>query len=848
MDHPEKQTFLSLRRQYLAAQFSNLNPMQREAVFITQGPLLILAGAGSGKTTVLVNRIANLIRYGNAYHAQEAPPEADEAALAELEQLIRQGGAPSETLMPLLQEHPVRPYHILAITFTNKAAGELKERLVHMLGETGLDVHASTFHSACVRILRRDAPRLGYPQNFTIYDSDDQQRAMKEVYRARSVDEKFLPLKGTLGAISRMKDQMLGPQEAMAKVRADTREGQIAQLYDAYQKQLRQAGALDFDDLIYMTVRLLRENDDVREFYQNRYRYILVDEYQDTSVAQFQLVWLLGGVHRNVCAVGDDDQSIYRFRGATIENILNFEQHFTGAAVIRLEQNYRSTSNILNAANCVIQNNVGRKAKTLWTQNGVGNKVYVYEADSEQDEAAHVAAVIGQNLKRGKKLRDHAVLYRMNAQSGPIETYFVRAGLPYKIVGGQRFYDRKEIKDVLSYVSIVVNERDDLRLRRIINEPPRKIGAVTVQNVADIAARKNIPMLRVIDRACDYPELARSAPLRGFRDIYQKLCEACRTMSPDEFVDAALDITGYRRMLETQGDEGISRLENVGQLISSVKTYMNEHGKDATLEGFLEEVALISDIDTYNEDTDKVVLMTLHSAKGLEFPSVFLVGMEEGIFPSERSRYERDDLEEERRLCYVGITRAKEELHLSCAEMRMLFGRTQRNRPSRFLDEIDGQFIETECSFAAQQRKAMRQNILRQSTYLYPEYGEANLRTTVQTGHSVRYGEAQRTSAAPRPVTPIRQTPQRINAPRPTVGVTPPAPQIKADREKAYRPGDRVEHKVFGFGRVVKVTPVANDCIVEVQFDTAGVKKTMANYAPMKRMADEQQSTDTDKE
>ncbi len=841
MDQPLNEAFLSLRRQYLEAQFQHLNPMQREAVFATQGPLLILAGAGSGKTTVLVNRIANLIRYGSAYSAEDVPWGADEAMLAELEQLVRCGGQPSEALRALLSEHPVKPYHILAITFTNKAAGELKNRLANMLGEEGLDVHASTFHSACVRILRREAARLGYPQGFAIYDTDDQQRAMKEVYRAKNIDDKFLPLKATLSIISHMKDQMLSPREAMAQARADTREGQIAQLYGAYQEQLRQAGAFDFDDLIYMTVRLLRENDDVREFYQNRYRYILVDEYQDTSVAQFQLVWLLGGAHRNVCAVGDDDQSIYRFRGATIENILNFEQHFEGAKVIRLEQNYRSTSNILDAANCVIKNNKGRKEKTLWTTNGTGSKVWAYEADSEMDEAAHVAGVIGQNLKKGMKLRDHAVLYRMNAQSGPLETYFVRAGIPYKIVGGQRFYERKEIKDILAYISIVINEQDDLRLRRIINEPPRKIGGVTVQNIADIAAESRLPMLHVIGHAGNYPALARSAPLGGFWAIYCKLRDAYEAMPADEFVDKLLDITGYRRMLEGQGDEGESRLENIGQLISSIKTYMDEHGPEAELEGFLEEVALISDIDNYDEEADKVVMMTLHAAKGLEFPCVFLVGMEEGIFPSERSRYESADLEEERRLCYVGITRAKKELHLSCAEMRMLFGHTQRNRPSRFLEEIDENLLESECSYAAQQRKEMRRNILRQSTYLYPEYEEANLRTSVQAGRSARYGtaprqaEPQRTSRPGAPLPPLRPRPARTAAPRSTVGDAPPA---QKNTGKVYQPGDLVEHKVFGRGTVLKVTPVAGDSIVEIAFDTAGTKKTMANYAPMKRITE----------
>lgn len=651
--------FLALRKKYIEAQFGKLNPVQRDAVFTTDGPLLILAGAGSGKTTVLVNRIANLIRFGSAHSSTYAPQGAGPEQVAELERLLHSGGEPSEALRPFLREHTVRPYNVLAITFTNKAAGELKNRLSAMLGEAGQDVNASTFHSACVRILRREAGRLGYPQSFTIYDTDDQQRAMKEVYKSMNIDDKFLPLKSAIGAIGRLKDKMISPQDAMSAP-ADTRAGLVAKVYDAYQKRLLQAGAFDFDDLIYATVKLLRDFEDVREYYQNRFRYILVDEYQDTSVAQFQLVYLLGGEHRNVCVVGDDDQSIYRFRGATIENILNFEQHFPGAKVIRLEQNYRSTSNILNAANCVIKNNMGRKGKTLWTENGNGEKLMCYEADSEFDEAAHVAAVIGQNVKKGAKLRDHAILYRMNAQSGPIETYFARAGIPYKIVGGQRFYDRKEIKDMLAYMSIVANEQDDLRLRRIINEPARKIGATTVQNVADIAAGLGVSMLEVIEHAPDYPALARaSAALGGFWRIYRRLKEAYDTMPLDVFVSEMLEITGYRSMLEAEGEEGQTRMENIGQLVSSVKTYADQRGPEASLPGFLEEVALISDIDSYDEGADVVVLMTMHAAKGLEFNYVFIVGLEEGIFPSEMSRYSNEDLEEERRLCYVGITRAK---------------------------------------------------------------------------------------------------------------------------------------------------------------------------------------------
>lgn len=830
--------FLALRKKYIEAQFGKLNPVQRDAVFTTDGPLLILAGAGSGKTTVLVNRIANLIRFGSAHSSTYAPQGAGPEQVAELERLLHSDGEPSEALRPFLREHTVRPYNVLAITFTNKAAGELKNRLSAMLGEAGQDVNASTFHSACVRILRREAGRLGYPQSFTIYDTDDQQRAMKEVYKSMNIDDKFLPLKSAIGAIGRLKDKMISPQDAMSAP-ADTRAGLVAKVYDAYQKRLWQAGAFDFDDLIYATVKLLRDFEDVREYYQNRFRYILVDEYQDTSVAQFQLVYLLGGEHRNVCVVGDDDQSIYRFRGATIENILNFEQHFPGAKVIRLEQNYRSTSNILNAANCVIKNNMGRKGKTLWTENGNGEKLMCYEADSEFDEAAHVAAVIGQNVKKGAKLRDHAILYRMNAQSGPIETYFARAGIPYKIVGGQRFYDRKEIKDMLAYMSIVANEQDDLRLRRIINEPARKIGATTVQNVADIAAGLGVSMLEVIEHAPDYPALARaSAALGGFWRIYRRLKEAYDTMPLDVFVSEILEITGYRSMLEAEGEEGQTRMENIGQLVSSVKTYADQRGPEASLPGFLEEVALISDIDSYDEGADVVVLMTMHAAKGLEFNYVFIVGLEEGIFPSEMSRYSNEDLEEERRLCYVGITRAKKELYLSCANSRMLFGQTKHNRPSRFLEEIDASLVEVEQSPAAAQTKAMRQRYMQQqNAYLQPEYGAASMRSTVQAGYSARYGGASHGSGASGASRPARQR-ASVGGGFSTVQAGSAASVPRTEGSGAYRPGDLVEHKVFGRGEVLKVTPVAGDTIVEIRFDTAGVKKTMANYAPLKHISE----------
>ena len=811
------QQFLALRKQYIEAQFGRLNPMQKQAVFHTNGPLLILAGAGSGKTTVLVNRIANLIRFGSAYNSARLPRPATAADCMALQTAL-QGGELAPDMEAMLRDGAVRPWNVLAITFTNKAAGELKERLARMLGETmGADVNASTFHSACVRILRREASRLGYPSSFTIYDSDDQQRAMKQVYKELEIDEKFLPLKNCLGSIGRLKDQMVSPADAM-EAGADSRAGLVARVYEAYQNKLKSAGAMDFDDLIYNTVRLLEEVEECRRYYRDRFRYILVDEYQDTSVAQFRLVYLLGCAHNNVCVVGDDDQSIYRFRGATIENILSFEQHFPGAQVIRLEQNYRSTSNILNAANCVIRNNRGRKGKTLWTENGAGAQVHHYEADSEADEAQHVAAVIGKNLREGAALRDHAVLYRMNAQSGPMETYFARSGIPYKIIGGQRFYDRKEVKDMLSYFALTANGQDDLRLRRIINEPARKIGAATVDKVAAIAAARGMSMLDVAGQAASFAELSRSSQaLAKFYGIIQQLRTLVQSGDLGEFAAQALDITGYRAMLESQGEEGQARIENLGQLVSSMRTYADQKGEEATLSGFLEEVTLISDIDNYDENADRVVLMTMHAAKGLEFPYVFILGLEEGIFPSEMSRYSDEDLEEERRLCYVGITRAKKELWMCSSRSRLIFGQTRRNRPSRFLEEIDPNLLDEQGGRTPAWGGSGWGQHTAQPAAGAPSWAAAASRPAPgRTARPAAWG----TATAGRPAAPAQRS----------------ATAQKPAARCVYAPGDRVEHKVWGKGTIRKVTPMAGDMLLEIQFDAAGLRKTMANYTPITKI------------
>ena len=708
-----QQEFCKLRDTYIEKQFGRLNEMQRAAVFTTSGPLLILAGAGSGKTTVLVNRIANLIRFGSAHGSSWTPREVTEDDVKALRTALMTDTDAPGWLDGMLRKDAVRSWNVMAITFTNKAAGELKERLRNMLGgEEGDEVFASTFHSACVRILRRWAEEIGYPRSFTIYDTDDSQRVMKTVYKELSVDDKFFPVKSAINQMSRWKDQLVSPAEALQTPAKDTKGALAARVYAAYEKKLKEAGAFDFDDLIYQTVQLLAEHKEVRDFYQNKYRYLLVDEYQDTSVAQFRLVSLLTGPEKNICVVGDDDQSIYRFRGATIENILNFERVYPGTKTIRLEQNYRSTSNILNAANCVIQHNTERKGKTLWTQNGEGDKVQVYTAENEQDEASHIADIIGQHLREGGHLADHAVLYRMNAQSAPLESYFTRAGIPHKIVGGQRFNDRKEVKDIHSYMSIVANPRDDVRLRRIINEPARKIGATTIDVIADLAGQEGVSMLEIIRHADQYAKLSRAiAPLYKFYQIYERLQDSLENKTLDEFASDVIEITGYKAMLEADAAKGhedaADRLQNLGQLVNNVKNYCDQQGEEASLEGYLEDIALISDIDNYNESADQVVLMTIHSAKGLEFPYVFLIGMEEGVFPSEMSKYSEADLEEERRLAYVGITRAKKELYISNSVTRMLYGRTQRNEPSRFLREIEPEYLEETRSPVLEQRSRL---------------------------------------------------------------------------------------------------------------------------------------------
>lgn len=759
-----------------------MNDMQFEAVTTVNGPLLILAGAGSGKTTVLVNRIANLVKFGDGYRSTYCPTVTEDDIKAGEDYL---NGVTDFVPNGVFSVHPVRPWQILAITFTNKAAGELKERIAARLGEDASDIWAGTFHSVCGRILRRYAESIGYTSHFTIYDTDDQRRLMKHIMKAHEIDEKLLPHKRVLSIISDAKEKLISPAEYKAQAGDDLRLKTVAELYRIYQKRLMEADAMDFDDMIFNTVRLLQTDSDALSYCAGKFRYVMVDEYQDTNHAQYELVRLLSSGENNICVVGDDDQSIYRFRGATIENILNFEDEYGNARVIRLEQNYRSTSNILDAANAVIKNNRGRKGKTLWTDNGTGEKISVFTADDERGEARYIADRILENVKNGAKFSDHAVLYRMNAQSGSVENVFARSGIAYRVIGGLRFFDRKEIKDVIAYLQLVNNNNDDLRLRRIINEPKRGIGETTMSNAAQIAAELGISLFEVIKRADEFAALSRAAVrLRSFCDIIDELTEMSADISVSELLAEILEKTGYRQYLTESGEEPEKqeeRLQNVAEFASTIAQY-EQDAQEPSLSDFLEQTALVSDIDSLDESEDRVVLMTIHSAKGLEFNNVFLIGMEEGIFPGNQSIYSgAEEMEEERRLAYVAITRAKKTLTVTNAYMRMLFGSTNRNMPSRFLKEIPEEL----CSFEG--------------------YRRAPAKSEYSSG---------RTSYLD------------INA----YSKAPAAPKTSAAK---YAAGQKVSHKVFGEGLILSVKPMGGDMLLEVAFNTVGTKKLMAAYAKL---------------
>lgn len=817
---------LSLRKQIIEKDFSNLNSMQLKAVTSVNGPLLILAGAGSGKTTVIVNRIACLIKYGSAYTSEEIYTGFSENAEELFSRYLNGDISVYEDIAPMLSVSAPKPWQILAITFTNKAANELKERLTNMLGENGGKIWASTFHSACVRILRREAVAAGYSEHFTIYDTDDSKRVMKECQRLLGIDDKHLSQKTILNEISKAKDELISPEEYAAEAAKsaafyDRKKTDIAKAYAMYQDMLKKADAMDFDDIIVNTVRLLQNNPDILDYYQNRFRYVMVDEYQDTNHAQYVLVSLLSGGFRNLCVVGDDDQSIYSFRGATIENILSFEAQFPDCTVIKLEENYRSTQNILDAANAVIAHNTERKGKNLFTSNGPGEKLTLRTCPDDISEARFIADTAMDHSVAGGSFSDIAVLYRMNAQSNNIERALVSSGIPYRIIGGHRFYDRKEIKDAIAYLALVSNHNDNVRLRRIVNEPKRGIGDTSLNNVSEIASRTGESMFEVMKHADEYSLLSRGASkLKLFTQMIEAFTEApCASIA--ERFRYIMNESGYIQGLATDPDTKQERIENLNELYSTLARYEEEAGEEASLENYLEDVALLSDIDNYEEGIDAVTLMTLHSAKGLEFPVVFLVGMENNIFPSAQSQYEPELLQEERRLAYVGITRAKKKLYITNAYSRMQFGKTQMNPPSVFIKEIPEELVD-DISPARRTVAAFSDgffgnyNAYRQNNP-YPQ------QKAVYSGFGGYEDDKEKSGDTSLYEPAVKKL---------SVGLD----KKNEAAAPALKTGDTVLHRKFGKGLVVSVVPLGGDHLLEVAFENCGTKKLMANMARLEKI------------
>lgn len=739
----------------LKKQFSHMNNMQQQAVFCTEGPLLILAGAGSGKTTVLVNRIAYI-----------------------------------------LQSELCKPWQILAITFTNKAAGELKERICNAVPEGGSDIWAATFHSTCARILRRYGDRIGFTSHFTVYGTDDQKKLVKDILKQLNYDEKMLPVKRVLNEISKAKDEMLTPQEMLKRAGYDNLKQSVAKVYEIYQSRLKTADAMDFDDMLCKTVELFQKCPDILEFYQNHFKYIMVDEYQDTNKVQYKFVSMLAAKYGNICVVGDDDQSIYKFRGATIENILSFENTFKGAKMIRLEQNYRSTQNILNAANGVISNNTMRKGKTLWTENAVGDKIEVHTSDSERDEAQFIAKTILDGVADGRKFSDFAILYRMNAQSNSIEQALSRSGIPHRVIGGRRFYDREEIRDMVAYLQVINNPHDDVRLGRIINVPKRGIGATTLEKASEIAAGLGESIYSVIKDADVYPQLSRAATkLKSFVALIDGLMEAEQSgdYSLAELYNLILEHTDYEKYLKTEKDNPDVRIENIEELSSNIIKFEEDYAEEASLSNFLEEISLQTDIDNYDAEADSSVMMTLHSAKGLEFPVVFIAGLEEGVFPSIATMMNPDELNEERRLAYVGITRAKEKLYITKAKSRMLMGHTSYNKVSRFVNEIPPELL----NYTGEKKTFASTN----------GFSASSSHISIGAGSKFTPNKSFNTFTKP---------------------------AVKSGT--VYKKGDCVFHKVFGKGMIMKTEKMGNDTMLEVAFDKAGTKTLMSNFSKMEKI------------
>ena len=804
-----KKEFLSAKQALFDKYYgARLNPEQRRAVFSTEGPLLVLAGAGSGKTTVLVNRIVYIIKYGNAYFDEELPEGVDEGTVAALRSALELSPSEIGDILPGFITSPCPPWAVLAITFTNKAAGEIRERLVKSLGDeiAARDIWAGTFHSICLRILRRYGDRLGYGEGFSIYDTDDQKRLITKCMQELEIDEKRLSPKVVQSSISQAKDKLIYHEDY--EVTSDPRTRDIRAIYKLYSERLMQYNAMDFDDIIMRTVELLKTDEEVRSYYQRKFRYVLVDEYQDTNYAQFVLTGLLADGSRNIMVVGDDDQSIYRFRGATVENILNFDRHYPDAAVIKLEQNYRSTTNILDAANAVISNNPSRRAKHLWSAKGKGDKLHLRLAADQNDEGKYITdEILGSVRREARKYSDFAVLYRVNALGRSLQTSFAKSGIPFRVVGDLGFYERKEIKDVLAYLSVLANSSDDQRLKRIINEPKRKIGATTIDAVERIAHMTGQSMLSVLERVEEYPLLAKSADkLSDFVRLMGSIRET--STLPSVLIGEVLERTGYRALLMEEGPiVGEGKVENVNELISAAVEYerkTEEAESEPTLAGFLEEISLVSDVDKYDEDADAVVLMTVHAAKGLEFPVVFIAGMEDGIFPSLRDGDTEDALSEERRLAYVAITRARERLYITAARERMMYGKTQPGILSRFVSrELPRELLEQDIPRTPPPRASFG-------------YGGAE-RSASHTSPYSKSGELRR---APSVTTAKSGTGARKTG-------------ASAFGIAKLTPGTRVRHAVFGEGVVLSARDMVGDMLYEVKFDNGVTKKLMATYAKL---------------
>ena len=802
MNFQLKEQVLSLRKKYIQQIFSRMNNRQQEAVFAVEGPVLILAGAGSGKTTVLINRIGNMLQFGNGYHSEQLPENLSQDDVVLLEEAVAGNPVDLHRLYELTSVNAPRPYEILAITFTNKAAGELKDRLRAVLGDETDSIWALTFHSACLRMLRKFADRIGYSTHFTIYDTDDSKRVIKECQKELGIDDKVLPHRMLLSEISHAKDRLLTPYEYAKNAGNDFRLKKAAMVYAAYQKKLKAADAMDFDDIIVNTVAMLSNHSDICSYYQNRFRYIMVDEYQDTNHAQYVLVRLLSQSHKNICVVGDDNQSIYTFRGATIENILSFEDEYSHAVTIRLEQNYRSTEMILDAANAVIRNNRNQKEKNLWTDLGVGEKITSYTASDEFGESRYISERILDEIGKGKKYSDFAILYRMNAQSGNLENTFVRSGIPYRVIGGLKFYDRKEIKDALAYLHLIANPNDNLRLRRIINEPKRGIGNTTMEKVATIAGELNCSMLEVIGKAQDFPILKSAQnKLQAFYQCINSVRNEIDQLLPHQILEMVLEKSGYLSALTLEGEEGRERKENVQELVSSMIQYENDTATPS-LDDFLDGVSLMTDMDNYNAEQDRVVMMTIHSAKGLEFDTVFIAGLEEGIFPGTQTNYATEkEMEEERRLMYVAITRAKRKLYLTNAHQRLLFGMTNRNRPSRFVAEIPMECLDVQSS--------VRGFFGGGASFSGATFGVQQKPAPKAGDFFARSGQTYQKSASGSTSSPTTNP----------VG--------------SYKVGDRVKHKTFGGGLVVDAVPTGGDVLLTIAFDSIGTKKLMQKFAKL---------------